>query len=433
MKLRSSILLGTIAVFLLVPGAGPVMADDEEAPVEIIEISGNLDRTALDFVANRIDAAALAGAPAAIIQIDSGATLSPAVHHLVARIADPPLPLVVWVGPEPAVAFGGAAHLLAAAPVRAAAPGVRIGYTDPVVAGTHSPLGPGHPLAGYSDRVIEVDGPIEGLVDIVAPSLSNLMVELVGRTVPVRGQTRTLETVRITADGTVAVPTLFHEPGVVVRLLRIATGAEAAFFFLMVGLAVVAFEFYALGPGIGAAVAAVCLLISGYGLAVLPLRSWAVAVALLGIWLLTADFQRGRSGPLTAAGAVSMMIGGLFFTDAAPQIRQSWWIVLVIVASVTVFYIVGMRTVARARFSTPTVGRDHLVGERGTAITDFAPDGVVEVRSARWKASAHRESHLGPGDPVVVTAVDGPILEVEPAKPPRGQVDRATPTPVPEG
>ncbi len=433
MKLRSSILLGMIAVFLLAPGAGLVMADDEETRVEIIEISGNLDRAALDFVANRIDAAALSGARAAIIQIDSSATLSAAVHHLVARIADPPLPLVVWVGPEPAVAFGGAAHMLAAAPIRAAAPGVRIGYTDPVVAGNRSPLGPGHPLAGYSNSVVEVDGPIEGLVDIVAPSLSNLMVELAGRTVPVRGQTRTLDTVRITADGTVAVPTLFHEPGVVVRLLRIATGAEAAFFFIMVGLAVVAFEFYALGPGIGAAVAAVCLLIGGYGLAVLPLRSWAVAMALLGIWFLTADFQRGRSGPLTAAGAVSMMIGGLFFTDAAPQIRQSWWIVLVIVISVTVFYIVGMRTVARARFSTPTVGRDHLVGEGGTAITDFAPDGVVEVRGARWKASAHREAHLGPGDPVVVTAVDGPNLEVEPAQPPLGQVDQAVPTPVPEG
>ena len=180
------------------------------------------------------------------------------------------------------------------------------------------------------------------------------------------------------------------------RLLRLATGVEAAFFFLMIGLTVAVFEFYALGPGIGAAVAAICLLIAGYGLAVLPLRGWAVGMALLGIWLLTADFQRGRSGPLTAAGAISMMIGGLFFTDAAPQIRPSWWIVLVIVISVTAFYVIGMRTVARARFSTPTVGRDHLVGQVGTAVTDFAPDGVVEVRGARWKATAHREADLSP-------------------------------------
>ena len=433
MKLRSPVLLVVIAVYLLVAGTAWVMADDEDAHVEIIEIGGNLDRAAIDFVAGRIDAAASSGASAAIIQLDSSATLSDAVHHLVARISDPPLPLVVWVGPEPAVAYGGAAHILAAAPIKAAAPGVEIGYATPVVAGSPSPADLGYPLDGYSDMVIEVSRPVEGLVDIVAPSISNLLVELAGMTVPVRGQTRTLHTVRETADGTAAVPTLFHEPGAAVRLLRIATGVEAAFFFLVIGLTVVVFEFYALGPGIGAAVAAACLLIGGYGLAVLPLRGWAVGMALLGIWLLTADLQRGRSGPLTAAGAAAMMTGGLFFTDAAPQVRPSPWIVLVIVVSVTAFYVVGMRTVARARFSTPTVGRDHLVGHGGTAVTDFGPDGLVEVRGARWKATAHREADLGPGDPVVVTGVDGAVLEVEPAVVPRsGGVDQAAPSPAPE-
>ena len=423
-----------IAGYLLVAGAGWVMADDQDAQIEIIEISGNLDRVAVDFVTNRIDAAALSGASAAIIQLDSRATLSDAVHHLVIRIADPPLPLVVWVGPAPAAAFGGAAHMLAAAPVRAAAPGVEIGYADPVVAGNTSPVDLGYPLDEYSDSAITVDQPIAGLVDVVAPSISNLLVELQGRTVPVRGQATMFDTVRVGEDGTAAVSTLFHEPGVAARLLRLATGVEAAFFFLMIGLTVAVFEFYALGPGIGAAVAAICLLIAGYGLAVLPLRGWAVGMALLGIWLLTADFQRGRSGPLTAAGAISMMIGGLFFTDAAPQIRPSWWIVLVIVISVTAFYVIGMRTVARARFSTPTVGRDHLVGQVGTAVTDFAPDGVVEVRGARWKATAHREADLSPGDPVVVRGVDGPVLEVEPAVEARsGPFDTANPSPAPEG
>ena len=390
------------------------MAAEEREHIEIIAISGNLDRAAINFVSGRIDAAAEGGASAAIIQLDSRAALSETVHHLVARIADPPLPLVVWVGPQPAAAFGGAAHILAAAPIKAAAPGVEIGYAVPPVAGRPPSGGPNDPLDEYSNAAVRVDQPIEGLVDIIAPSISNLLVELEGRTVSVRGQETTLDTIRDSEGGTVPVDTVFHKPGVGVRLLRIATGVEAAFFFLMIGLTVAVFEFYALGPGIGAGVAAICLLIGGYGLAVLPLRGWAVGAALLGIWLLTADFQRGRAGPITPAGAVSMMLGGLFFTDAAPQIRPSWWIVLVIVISVTAFYVVGMRTVARARFSTPTVGRDHLVGKGGLAVTDFEPDGVVEVEGARWKATAHREARLSPGDPVVVRGVDGAILEVEP-------------------
>ncbi|MCY4620969.1 MAG: hypothetical protein OXD34_03910 [bacterium] len=403
-----------IAAFLVVLGS-PVIGDEQGGRIEIIEISGNLDRPALDFVSDRVEAAARGGATAAIIQLDSRATLSAGVLQLAARIADPPLPLVVWVGPAPASAFGGAAHLLAAAPIKAAAPGVRIGYTQPVIAGDpRQPVRSG-PLDGFTESAFAVAEPIEGLVEIVAPSISNLLVELDGRTVEVRGEIVTLRTLRPTADGAAAIETVFYEPSIGVRILAIATGVEAAFFFLVAGLAVVVFEFYALGPGIAAAVAALMLLISGYGLAVLPLRGWAVGLALAGIWFLTADFQRGRAGPLTALGALAMLAGGLYFTDSAPQIQPSWWIVTVITVSVTAFYVIGIRTVARARFSTPTMGRRHLIGRSGQAVTRFDPDGIVEVEGARWQATAHREAGIGPGDPVVVRAVDGPILEVDPA------------------
>ncbi|MDE0710045.1 MAG: hypothetical protein OXH89_06395 [bacterium] len=403
-----------ITSLLLVLGS-PAAGDEPGGRIEIIEISGNLDRPALNFVSDRVEAAASGGATAAIIQLDSRATLSAAVVQLAARIADPPLPLVVWVGPAPASAFGGAARLLAAAPIKAAAPGVQIGYSQPVVAGNYPrhPVRPG-PLEDLTESAFTVAEPTEGLVEIVAPSISNLLVELDGRTVEVRDSLVTLRTLRTTEDGAAAIETVFYEPSIGVRLLQLATGVEAAFFFLVAGLAVVVFEFYALGPGIAAAVAALMLLISGYGLAVLPLRGWAVGLALAAVWFLTTDLQRGRAGPLTGLGALAMLVSGLYFTDAAPQIRPSWWIVTVITVSVTAFYVIGIRTVARARFSTPTMGRRHLIGRSGVAVTRFDPDGVVEVEGARWQATAHREAGLGPGDPVVVRGVDGPILEVDP-------------------
>jgi membrane protein implicated in regulation of membrane protease activity len=73
-----------------------------------------------------------------------------------------------------------------------------------------------------------------------------------------------------------------------------------------------------------------------------------------------------------------------------------------------------MPTVQRARFSTQTIGREGLVGERGVALGALSPDGVVEVRGARWRATAHREAGLSSGSDVVVSGVDGLFLEVEP-------------------
>jgi membrane-bound ClpP family serine protease len=74
-----------------------------------------------------------------------------------------------------------------------------------------------------------------------------------------------------------------------------------------------------------------------------------------------------------------------------------------------------MPTVQRARFSTQTIGREGLIGERGVTVAVFDPDGVVEVRGARWRATAHREAGLAPGSEVLVSGVDGLFLEVEPA------------------
>jgi membrane protein implicated in regulation of membrane protease activity len=78
-----------------------------------------------------------------------------------------------------------------------------------------------------------------------------------------------------------------------------------------------------------------------------------------------------------------------------------------------------MPTVQRARFSTRTIGRDALIGERGVALELFDPDGVVEVRGARWRATAHREAGLTEGAEILVAGVDGMFLEVEPAGSPR--------------
>ena len=422
MRPRVSPLLLLLAGLLFLPA--PSAPGQDEARVDVIEITGHLDWSAVRFLDGRLDAAARAGSEAAVIQLDSRASLTRDVHHLITRLADPPLPVAVWIGPAPAYAYGGAVHLLAAAPVRAVAPGARIGFSQPVVAGESdsggwriAPGAPGPP-AGYENRSVEATEPIAGLADIIAPSLNNLLVEMDGMTVTVRGFEVVLDTVRESADGTVALPTVFSEPGLGTRTLRIAVGAEAAFFFLVAGLAVAAFEFYALGPGIAAGVAALCLLISGYGLGSLPLRWWALGLTLAALAALTADFQRGRAGPLTALGAGMMFVGGLFFTDAAPQIVPSWWIVAVMVLSVTAFYVFAMRTVARARFSTPAIGREYLVGRRGRAVTRFAPDGVVEVDGARWRATAARAAGLAEGDAVVVEEVQGMFLAVAPDEAP---------------
>jgi membrane-bound serine protease (ClpP class) len=97
-------------------------------------------------------------------------------------------------------------------------------------------------------------------------------------------------------------------------------------------------------------------------------------------------------------------------TDLAP----AWWLVLIVCVVIIGFFVFALPAFVRARFSTPTVGREGMIGELGTAEVPVDPDGVVMIRGARWRARTNRATPIGLGDPVRVVAVEGLVLEVEP-------------------
>ena len=62
-----------------------------------------------------------------------------------------------------------------------------------------------------------------------------------------------------------------------------------------------------------------------------------------------------------------------------------------------------------------TVGTDALVGVTGVAIDDLFPEGQVKVNGEIWRARC--EAGCDAGAAVVIRAVNGLTLEVEPARP----------------
>jgi membrane protein implicated in regulation of membrane protease activity len=119
---------------------------------------------------------------------------------------------------------------------------------------------------------------------------------------------------------------------------------------------------------------------------------------------------------LTLLGAVALQAGGVFYVDGSGQIDPRWWLILLSVLAALFFFLLAMPTVQRSRLSTQTIGREILIGKSGVAVSDFDPEGIVDVDGSRWRATAHREAGLIAGDPILVTGVDGLFLEVEPVQ-----------------
>lgn len=397
---RASLLLALLAglVVIAAPGAS---GQADEGGVDVIEISGPLDELAIDYVIDAIGESAERGAVAAIVQLDSPGAVSDRIDELLELVAGPPLPLAVWVGDAPAVAFGAAGELLENAPFSTAAPGVVVGY--------YSDIG---------DSVVVIDVGSDRVQEVQA-AIGQIVVWLDGKEFgSLDSEVMALETAElVTEDGTSRLrPTVevrFQEQSVLSRIIRSALRPEVALLYLMAGLTLVAFEFFALGPGVAAASATLPLFLGGYGLVVLPTRWWALLLVILAWWGLTVDFQWGSFGRLSLLSTGALFVGGLFLTSTGPAFPPTWWGVLLVVLAVAAFYFSAMPTVARSRFSTATIGRDHLIGRTATAVTTFDPDGVIEVDGARWRASAHRESGIDAGAEVEIVGLDGAYLEVE--------------------
>jgi membrane-bound serine protease (ClpP class) len=390
------ILLALAALFVL-----SSCADSTGRGIDVIDVSGPLDRSALEFIAYSIEQGADVGQELAIVQLNSRAVLDEeAFDRLGYLVGTPPLPVAVWVGPAPAVAYGAAADLPHLASHAAMAPGAFEGHYAPKVLGVDQ------------DRSNErFTAEESGLA--VQPALRQYLQDLDGATFETAQGPVTVSTLEEVDGGVTTKQITFRKPGLSTRFLRLAVTPEAAFFFLAIGLTIAVFEFYALGPGVAAGVAAVSLFLGGWGVVTLPTNWWALALVVVAFLILVAAHQLGGVFALTLIGAITLQVAGVFLIDGGGQIDPRWWLVLPTVAGVLFFFLLAMPTVQRARLSTETIGRDSLIGETGKALVDFDPDGFVEVRGARWRGTAHRESGIEKGDPIEVTGVDGMYLEVD--------------------
>jgi len=113
---------------------------------------------------------------------------------------------------------------------------------------------------------------------------------------------------------------------------------------------------------------------------------------------------------------VLFTIGSWFLYGSIPgvDLRVGWLMLFVGIAGVALTFVVGMPSMVRTRFATPTIGREWMIGEMGSATTSINPDGVALVAGGRWRARTNRATPIAAGAALRVVAIDGVTLEVEP-------------------
>ena len=432
MRRSFALLLILLAALLwAVPSAAQSDADsaeeddlelDEGAHIDVVQVEGNIDPVVAELIVDSLDDAARTGATVVILQINSSGALDTDVDQLIRAVVESPVPVAAWVGPAKSSARGAAAEIVLRSHVSAVSTRSRFGPVFPLrLDGGGANERDGDETAVDRERISGKEAVESKLVDFEAPTLGDLLVGLDGRTVTTTDGPVKLSVAKTikTDDGprrTANQPVRFLKLGTFEGVQHSLTSPSVAYLLLVVGLALMVFEFFTLGIGLAGVTGALCLCGSFFAFSHLPVNWLGLGLILLSTFGFAVDVQASRQAFWTGIGVVALVLGSLVLYDGSSVLDIAPWLLLLIVVGQVVFMLGAMTVAVRNRCAVPTVGRDSMIGETGEVHTELDPEGVVLVRGAPWKARTRRARRLPAGTGVKIVAVDQLVLEVEPAE-----------------
>lgn len=453
------ILSAIVLVVLLVLGgaglgggaAGQNAEPGPGEPVVLLKLKGAIGFVSVEMLGKAIERAERERASVLVVQLDTPGGLVSSTREMIQSILAARVPVVFYVAPSGARAASAGTFLLYAAHVAAMAPGTHLGAATPIPLGV--PGLPGAPPnkpkdddkskgqdpgsagdrkslndaiayirtlaqlrgrnAEWAEKAVRDAATLtageavkQKVIDVVAPTLGDLLVQIDGRRVT-------------TADGTRAIATkgrtmIEVEPDWKMKVMAVIGDPNIAFILFLIGVYGIIFEF--MNPGtIGSGViGAICLLLAMAALSVLPVSSAGLALIVLGILLMAGEAASPGIGILGIGGTIALILGALFLFDPAGTdipFGVSWPVIAGAALTSAALMLGVMGVVFRSRQGKVLTGAEELLGSGGVVESWGEGGGKVRVHGEIWSARSTRS--LTPGEKVRVSGRTGLVLEVE--------------------
>lgn len=436
-----ALVIGSVISLQIAGGGAGAGAADNPAPgrrgISVVQVEGLLDPPTAAMVKSAIDDANEQRRTMLVMQLDSRGTVDVDVNEIVQMIRKSKVPIIAWVGPSGGEAQGGATLLMQASHRAFVAQGASVGPGAPLRLDDPSNP-PTAAVAGELSRLAEANGRDPeggarlatnkyspalaralGVVDGVRPTLGEVVVSMDAKTVETAGGEVTLNTAKVIGEGRDRrrqpnQDVIFDGLGLGAQVQHGLISPSIAYFLLVAGLSLIVFEFFAISIGLVGTAGAIATIGACYGFSHLPIHWWAVGLLVFALLGMSIDVQAGGRGPWTVIGAASLVAGSIWLYGGSSRLDVPWWVILLVVFLTVLFFLLGLPAAVRARFSTPTVGREGMLAKVGTAEVTIDPEGIALVDGARWRARVYRGTPIDAGDALRVVKVDGLVLEVEP-------------------
>ena len=412
-------------------------------PALLVDIKGPIGPAVDGFVERAFEEARLRQASMIILRIDTPGGLDSSTRDIIKTILASDRPVVGYVAPSGARAASAGAYILVACHVAAMAPGTNVGSATPIQLG-RLPTGDRPPggeqedeaeqptledkvindaraymrgLAELRGRPVEVaerfvsqasnltagEAMDQGLIDLTASTVREVLVAIDGRTVTIDGEPVALDTSTIDVEP--------FEQEWRDRFLAFITNPNIAYLLLMIGVYGLIIEFSNPGLLVPGIVGVTALVLGLYALQLLPVNYAGLALIALGIGLMVAEALVPAFGALGIGGIVCFVLGSIMLIDVdVPGFRLSPVLVGTVSLTTAALFFIVLSLAVRAWRRPVVSGTQAMIGTTGRVVRWKAGQGHVMAHGEIWSATG--AARLSVGEKVEIEGVDGLTLRV---------------------
>lgn len=410
--------------------AHSVYAEDERSAVLVVSVNSTINPITSEYIHKNIEKANENNLEAVIIELDTPGGLDTSMRSIVKDIIGSSVPVVVYVSPSGSRAASAGVFITLSAHVAAMAPGTNIGAAHPVGIGEKMDKTTvekaTNDAAAYIKSLAEKRGRNgqwaenavrksissterqaldEGVIDIIAENINDLLLKIDGKTI----ETATGDKILHTSEAVI----LREEFGLRDKILNFISDPNVAYILMLLGFYGLFFELTnpgSLFPGI---LGGIFLILAFYSFQTLPVNYAGVLLIILGIILFILEVKIVSHGLLSIGGIFSLVIGSLMlFKTSSPFMKLSLSVIVPAVLIISLFFIVTIRLAVKAYGRKPVTGNEGLIGLEGIANTDISSiGGMVSLHGELW--AAFSDETIPKGTKIVVESVSGLTVKVK--------------------